>query len=67
MHGCIPVDSSLGIHFNVHSVSAHKTREIIQFAITNNPVREYVRQQIIGLENAVQKTISLIHNNASPI
>ena len=42
----------------------HKTREIIQFGITMNPVKEFVRQQIIDLTEDLNEVIYLIFDNA---
>jgi hypothetical protein len=39
------VDTMLGKLSYVFAIVSHKTREIIQFAITENPTREFVRQQ----------------------
>ena len=46
------VDTFLNQRFYVLFIIHHSTREIVQFAVTQNPVREFVRQQIIELENS---------------
>jgi len=58
------VDTFLNQRFYVLFIIHHSTREIVQFAITQNPVREFVRQQIIELENSLNCIIYLIHDNA---
>ena len=40
----------------------HQTREIIQYAITTNPTREFVRQQIIDFTENLNEVIYLIHD-----
>jgi len=42
----------------------HKTREIVRYAVTENPVREFVRQQLIEFENEMNRLVYLIHDNA---
>ena len=58
------VDTFLNQRFYVLFIIHHSTREIVQFAITQNPVREFVRQQIIELENSLGSVIYLIRDNA---
>ncbi len=58
------VDTFLNQRFYVLFIIRHSTREIVQFAITQNPVREFVRQQIIELENSLDSMIYLIRDNA---
>ena len=60
----LTVDTMLGKRFYVFAVISHKTREIIQFAITENPTREFVRQQLILLSEAIAGKAYLIHDNA---
>ena len=43
----------------------HKTRDIIRFAVTENPVKEFVRQQIIEFEQEMNGIVYMIHDNAS--
>jgi len=45
-------------------VISHSTKELIRFAITENPTREFVRQQIIGLSEELRGVVYLIHDNA---
>jgi len=43
----------------------HKTREIVNFAITRNPCRQFVRQHLIEFEQTLNKVVYLIHDNAA--
>jgi putative transposase len=61
----LTVDTMLGKRFYVFAVISHKTREIIHFAITENPTREFVRQQMILLSETIASKVHLIHDNAS--
>jgi len=58
------VDSVLGKRFYVFAIIWHKTQEIIQFAITENPSREFVRQQLILFTESIAGRMYLIHDNA---
>lgn len=58
------VDSITGKHFSVLVFLELKTRKIIQFAITEHPVREFIRQQIIEFTNNIPGTKYLIHDRA---
>ena len=51
--------------FYVFFVIYHQTREIVQFAITQNPCREYVRQQLIEFGVQLNSLVYLIHDNAA--
>jgi transposase InsO family protein len=61
----LTVDTMLGKRFYVFAVISHKTREIVRFAITENPTREFVRQQLILLSERVASTAYVIHDNAA--
>ncbi len=57
--------------FYVFFIIRHQAREIIQFAITTNPVREFVRQQtqrcpcgIIDFSEQLNEIVYLIHDRA---
>jgi putative transposase len=54
----------LGKRFYVFAVISHKTREIVQFAITENPPREFVRQQLMLFSERITSKAYLIHDNA---
>jgi putative transposase len=61
----LTVDTMLGKRFYVFAVISHKTREIVQFAITENPTREFVRQQLMLFGERIARKAYLIHDNAS--
>jgi len=60
----VTVDTILGKRFYVFAVLSHKTREIVRLAITENPTREFVRQQLILFAEAIASKAYLIHDNA---
>jgi putative transposase len=60
----LTVDTMLGKRFHVFAVISHKTREIVRFAITENPTREFVRQQLILFRETIADKVYLIHDNA---
>ena len=57
------IDTIRRQRFYVHFVLAHKTREIVQFAITENPTREFVKQQMIEFSETVKRFVRIIHDN----
>ncbi len=60
------VDTILQQRFYVYFMIYHKTREIVHFAITRNPCRQFVRQQLIEFEQSVNDLVYVIHDNAAP-
>ena len=58
------VDTIFNQRFYVLFIIKHETREIIQFAVTTNPVREFVRQQIIDFSKQLNEIVYLIHDRA---
>jgi len=56
------VDTLFNQRFYVFFLIRHKTREIIQFSITMNPVKEFVRQQIIDFSYDLNDMVYLIHD-----
>jgi putative transposase len=58
------VDTMLGKRLYVFAIISHKTREIKQFAITENPTREFVRQQMMLFSERIASKVYLIHDNA---
>jgi transposase InsO family protein len=60
----LTVDTMLGQRFYVFAVISHKTREIVRFAITENPTRECVRQQLMLFGETMASRVYLIHDNA---
>jgi transposase InsO family protein len=59
------IDTILNQRFYVYFILYHKTREIIQIAITRYPTREFVRQQLIEFEQKFDHVVYMIHDNAS--
>jgi len=60
----LTVDTMTGQRFYVCAIISHKTREIMRLAITRNPTREFVRQQLILFSERVASKVYLIHDNA---
>ena len=56
------VDTVLNQRFYVFFIIRHQTREIIQFGITLNPIKEFVRQQMIEFSYDFENIIYLIHD-----
>jgi transposase InsO family protein len=59
------IDTILNQRLYVYFILYHKTREIVQFAITTNPTREFVRQQLIEFEQKVNQVVYMIHDHAA--
>lgn len=60
----LTIDTMLGKRFYVFAIISHKTREIVRCAITENPTREFVRQQLILFSETIAGKAYLIHDNA---
>ena len=60
----LTVETVLGKRFYVFAVISHKTREIVRFAITENPTREFVRQQLMLFSERMASTVYVVHDNA---
>ena len=60
----LTVDTMMGRRYYVFAVISHKTREIVRVAITENPTREFVRQQLILFSERMASTAYVIHDNA---
>ena len=58
------VDTVLNQRFFVLFIIRHETREIIQFGLTMNPVKEFVRQQITDFTYDLKSIVYLIHDRA---
>ncbi len=58
------VDTIFNKRYYVHFIIHHASRRIVQFAITENPVREFVKQQMIDFENKVDTTVFMIRDRA---
>jgi transposase InsO family protein len=61
----LTVETVLGKRFYVVAVISHRTREIVRLAITENPTREFVRQQLILFSERMTSTAYVIHDNAA--
>ena len=59
------IDTVLGQRYFVFFLLHHATREIVQFAVTRNPTREFVRQQLIEFEQNANHVVYLIHDQAT--
>ena len=59
------IDTILHQRYYVYFMIYHKTREIVNFTITQNPCRQFVRQQLIEFEQTLNKIVYLIHDNAA--
>ena len=59
------IDTNLNQRLYVYFILYHKTREIVQFAITKNPTREFVRQQLIEFEQKVDQVVYMINDHAA--
>ena len=58
------VDTVLNKRHYVLFFISHQTKEIVRFAITGNPVEEFVRQQLIELSEELKRTVFLLNDNA---
>lgn len=58
------VDTIFNQRYYVHFIIHHSSRKIVQFAITKNPVKEFVKQQMIDFENKVKGKIYMIRDRA---
>jgi putative transposase len=59
------VDTILNQRFYVHFIICHKTREIVQFAITQNPTLLFLKQQLSEFEFSIDKLVYLVHDRDS--
>ena len=59
------IDTIFSKRFYVFFIISHKTREIVRFAITESPVKEFIRQQLIEFEQEIKGIVYMIHDNAS--
>ncbi len=58
------VDILINKRYYVHFIIHHASRRIVQFAITENPVREFVKQQMIDFEEKVDAAVFMIRDRA---
>ncbi len=59
------IDTILKQRFYVFFIIYHRTREIAHVAITMNPCREFVRQQLIEFGEQLNHLVYMIHDNAA--
>jgi transposase InsO family protein len=59
------VDTMFNKRYYVLFIINHSSREIVRFAITENPVREFVRQQLIEFEHGIKRAGYMLHDNAT--
>ncbi len=59
------IDTVLNQRFYVYFIIYHKTREIVQFAVSRNPTREFVRQQLIEFEQILDHVVYMIRDHAA--
>jgi len=59
------IDTVLNQRYYVFFMIYHKTREIVQFAVTRNPTREFVRQQLMEFEQILDHVVYMIHDQAA--
>jgi hypothetical protein len=60
----LTIDTLLNQRFYVFFIIYHRTRQIAHVAVTRNPCREFVRQQLIEFGGHVKNLVYLIHDNA---
>jgi len=61
------VDTQTHIRHYVYFIICVRTREIVQFAMTEHPVKEFVRQQIIEFTSDLEDMVYMIHDNGSQL
>jgi transposase InsO family protein len=59
------IDTILNQRYYVFFIIHHKSRVIAQFSITQNPCREFVRQQLIEFSDKLKNSAYIIHDNAA--
>jgi putative transposase len=58
------VDTLLRTRFHVLFIISHETKRIVQYAISESPIKEFVRQQLIELSEKLKESAFVIHDNA---
>ena len=56
------VDTIFNKRYYVFFIISHKTRAIVQYAITQHPTTEFVKQQLIEFEHTFKGFVHLIHD-----
>ena len=59
------IDTVLNQRFYVYFILYHKSREIVQFVVTRNPTREFVKQQLMEFEQTLDHVVYMIHGHAA--
>lgn len=59
------IDTLLGQRYYLFFLLYHQSREIVRFAVTRNPTREFVRQQLMEFKNGMADVVYLIHDGAA--
>ena len=58
------IDTAMGKRYYVFFILYLKSREIVQYAVTMNPSREFVRQQLIRFSECRKEKAYLIHDRS---
>ena len=58
------IDTVMGKRYYVFFILYLKSREIVQYAVTMNPSREFVRQQLIRFSECREEKVYLIHDRS---
>ncbi len=67
LYGCdfFTIDTIMGKRYYVFFILCVKSRKIMQYAVTTNPCREFVRQQLIEFSDSIiEQRIYLIHDRS---
>jgi putative transposase len=59
------IDTILNQRFYVYFIVHHQSRQIVHFAMTQTPCVQFVKQQVIQFETALEDMVSMIHDNAA--
>ena len=58
------IDTIMGRRYYVFFILYMKSREIMQYAVTMNPCREFVRQQLMRFSESTEEKAYLIHDRS---
>jgi len=58
------IDTVMNQRYYVYFIICHKTRQVVHFSMTQNPCREFVRQQLIEFEQKLNQIIYMIYDHA---
>ena len=59
------IDTILNQRFYVYFIIQHQSRQIVHFAMTRTPCVQFVKQQLIQFETALENVVYMIHDNAA--